>query len=320
MHTLFPPIEPYRTFQLKVSDIHELYVEEVGNPQGEPVVFLHGGPGGGCSANHRRLFDPAHYRIILFDQRGAGRSTPHACLVENTTWDLVADIEKIRQHLGIEQWLVFGGSWGSTLALAYAETHPGSVSGLILRGIFLCRPEEIHWFYQEGCSWIFPDLWEEYIAPVSPSERHKMVHAYYRLLTDANEETRLKAAQAWSRWEGTTCKLLPNLDVISNFEEAQHALAMARIECHYFVNNAFFEDPKQLLKRVDRIRHIPTWLIHGRYDVICPAKNAWDLYQVFPEANFQLIADAGHAYDEPGTLSALIAATEEFKALRQPVG
>jgi proline iminopeptidase len=310
---LFPEIEPYRTFRLKVSEIHDLYVEEVGNPDGIPAVFLHGGPGGGIAPDHRRLFDPEKYRIILFDQRGSGQSTPHACLDENTTWDLVADIENIRQHLSIEKWLVFGGSWGSTLGLAYAETHPEAVSGLVLRGIFLCRPEEIRWFYQEGCSWIYPDLWEEFLRPVPESERHDMVKSYYRLLTSPDERVRLEAAKAWSIWEGSTCRLVPDRKTISSFEEDEKALAMARIECHYFVNNSFFTEEDQLLKNVHRIRHIPTWIVHGRYDVVCPSKNAWDLHRAFPEAKLHIIPDAGHAFNEPGILTSLLEATECFK-------
>ncbi len=313
MPTLFPEIQPYRTNYLKVSDIHELYIEEVGNPEGLPVVFLHGGPGGSISENHRRLFDPAYYRIILFDQRGAGKSKPHACLENNTTWDLVADLEIIRESLGIEKWLVFGGSWGSTLALAYSEAYPESVSGLILRGIFLCRPEEIHWFYQSGCHWLYPDRWESYLEPVPPEERHDMVKAYYRLLTSEEESIRLKAAKAWSGWEGSTCKLIPNPETISDFESDLKALAMARIECHYFINNCFFRKDNQLLSDIDRIRHIPTWIVHGRYDVICPVKNAWDLHRAYPEAQLNIIPDAGHAYDEPGILKALIEATETYK-------
>ena len=314
MYTLFPEIEPYNVFHLPVTDLHTLYMEECGNPQGIPVVFLHGGPGGGCSENHRRLFDPAHYRIILFDQRGAGRSMPHASLIENTTWDLVADMEKIRTHLGIEQWLVFGGSWGSTLSLAYAITHPERVTGLILRGIFLCRREEIHWFYQEGCSYLFPELWEEYLAPVPVQERHQLVQAYYKLLTHPDEAIRLRAAQAWSKWEGATCKLIPNANVVADFEEAHKALAMARIECHYFIHNSFFEDDDQLLRgAAEKLQDVPTWIVHGRYDVICPAKNAWDLHRALPNAELHMIPDAGHAYDEPGILNALISATEAFK-------
>ncbi len=315
-YSLFTSIEPYNQFRLKVSDLHELYVEESGNPDGIPVVFLHGGPGGGCIPQHRQQFNPQAYRIILFDQRGAGRSTPHAELRENTTWDLVDDIERIRTHLQIEKWLVFGGSWGSTLALAYAQSHPQSVTGLILRGIFLCRPEEIQWFYQEGCSWIFPDLWEHYVAPIPPEKRHDMVTAYYESLTSKDEILRLSAAKAWSGWEGATCKLIPNQQTITSFEEAHHALAMARIECHYFYNNCFFTKPNQLLADVDRMRHIPTWIVHGRYDVVCPVKNAWDLHQAFPEAKLTIVPNAGHAFNEPGILHALIDATEQFREMQ----
>jgi proline iminopeptidase len=315
MRTLFPEIEPYHTFRLKVSDLHELYVEEAGNPEGVPVVFLHGGPGGGCSASHRQLFDPGFYRIVLFDQRGAGRSTPHAELRENTTWDLVADIEAIRRKLGIDRWLVFGGSWGSTLALAYGETHPDRVSGLILRGIFLCRPEEFQWFYQEGCSWVRPEEWAHYLAPIPEDERHDLMQAYHRRLTSDDPAVRLEAAKAWSRWEGACCKLIPDPDTIAHFESDDAALAMSRIECHYFVNRCFFEEENQLLNRVDRLRHIPTWIIHGRYDIVCPAKNAYDLHLAFPQARCEMVPDAGHAYNEPGILNALIEATETFKAL-----
>lgn len=312
MRTLFAEIEPYNTFFLPVTHGHTLYVEEVGNPLGQPVVFLHGGPGGGISTNHRRLFDPAHYRIILFDQRGAGKSRPHASLEHNTTWDLVADMETLRQHLNFEQWAVFGGSWGSTLSLAYAQTHPERVSHLILRGIFLCRPEEIQWFYQEGTSWIFPEFWEAFLAPVPAEKRHEMVKTYYELLTSDNEHSRLQAAKAWSKWEGACCKLKPNASVIDHFEEAHHALAMARIECHYFIHHCWLE-PNQLLRDASKITHIPTWIIHGRYDVVCPARNAYELHQVLPEATLRMIPDAGHAYDEPGILDALIEATEACK-------
>lgn len=312
MKTLYPDIEPYHAFRLPVDSPHELYVEEVGNPNGQPVVFLHGGPGGGISPKHRRLFDPAHYRIILFDQRGSGASSPHAHLENNTTWDLVADIERIRHHLGITKWVAFGGSWGSTLALAYAQTHPNRVSGLILRGIFLCRPEEITWFYQEGCHWLYPDLWEGYIQPIPPEERHQMVMAYYQRLTSPDPKIALAAAKAWSTWEGATCHLLPNPATVDDFEADAKALAIARIECHYFYHNSFLR-PNQLLEDIPKIRHIPTVIIHGRYDVICPVKNAWDLHQAFPEATLKIIPDAGHAYNEPGILDALINATEDFQ-------
>lgn len=314
MRTLFAEIEPYNTFYLPVSNGHSLYVEEVGNPNGQPAVFLHGGPGGGISPNHRRLFDPEHYRLILFDQRGAGQSKPHASLEHNTTWDLVADIETLRNHLNIKQWLAFGGSWGSTLALAYAQTHPQSVTALILRGIFLCRPAEIAWFYQEGTSWIFPDFWADFQRPVPADQRQGMVEAYYKLLTSPDERVRLEAAKAWSKWEGSTCKLKPDAKVIDHFEEAHHALAMSRIECHYFIHNCWLEE-NQLLKQADKIRHIPTWIIHGRYDVVCPVRNAWELHQALPDARLHIIPDAGHAYDEPGILNALIEATDACKAL-----
>lgn len=315
MKTLYPPIAPYNTFMLPVSGGHRLYVEECGNPDGLPVVFLHGGPGGGISETHRRLFDPAIYRIVLFDQRGCGRSEPFASLENNTTWDLVSDIETLRKHLNITQWLAFGGSWGSTLALAYAETHPEAVSGLVLRGIFLCRPEEIRWFYQEGCHWIFPDRWESYLAQVTEAERLDMVSAYYRLLTHPGETVRLSAAKAWSGWEGATCKLVPDPETIDDFEDDRKALAMARIECHYFVNNSFFPESDYLLTHAERIRDIPIWIVHGRYDVICPVKNAWDLKQVLPNARLEIIPDAGHAFSEPGILDALIRATEDFANL-----
>lgn len=309
MRTLYPEIEPYRSFFLPVSDGHSLYVEEAGNPDGPAALFLHGGPGGGISPHHRRLFDPQHYRIILFDQRGSGKSLPHAALDNNTTWNLVKDIERLRQHLAIEKWLVFGGSWGSTLSLAYAESHPDRVTALILRGIFLCRPEEIRWFYQEGTHWIYPDFWEGFLKPIPPEKRHDMVRAYYEQLTSPDETIRLTAAQAWSKWEGAACKLIPDTKVIDHFEEAHHALAMARIECHYFMNNCWLE-PNQLLRDAARIRHIPTWIVHGRYDVICPVKNAWDLHAVLPQATLHIIPNAGHAYDEPGILNALIEATD----------
>ena len=319
MRELFPEIEPYHSFRLKVSDLHELYVEEAGNPNGEPVVFLHGGPGGGFSPKHRRLFDPAFYRIILFDQRGSGQSTPHACLEENTTWHLVDDMETIRKTLGIEKWLVFGGSWGSTLGLAYAETHPEAVTGLILRGIFLCRSEEIQWFYQEGCSFIYPDRWERYLAPIPPEERHDLVSAYYRRLTSEDPAVRLEAAKAWSGWEGSALKLVPDEDVILDFEDDHKAVAIARIECHYFMNRIFLESENQLLANAHRVRHIPTWIVHGRYDAVCPLKNAWDLSRALPEARFHIIPDAGHAFDEPGIKQALLQAVEDFKQLRVAV-
>jgi proline iminopeptidase len=311
MHSLYPAIEPYKKEYLAVEAPHELYLEQCGNPQGLPVLFLHGGPGAGCIAYHRRFFDPAVYRIILFDQRGAGKSRPHAELQGNTTPALVSDIEALRRHLGIEQWLVFGGSWGSTLGLVYAEAYPERVSGLILRGIFLCRPQDIHWFYQQGASRLFPEQWEYYLAPVAEAERHDMVSAYYRLLTSDDATIRLEAARAWSLWEGRTISLLPCAETELAFAEAQFALAMARIECHYFIHNSFLE-PNQILNNAHRLANIPGIIIHGRYDVVCPVDNAYSLSTVWPRAELQVIADAGHAASEPGIVDALVSATRDF--------
>lgn len=315
MRTLFPEINCYNSQFLQVSTLHRLYVEESGNPNGTPVLFLHGGPGSGTSKKHRRYFDPNHYRIILFDQRGAGQSTPHAEIIDNTTWDLVEDIEKIRNHLGIEKWMVFGGSWGSTLGLVYAETHPSRVLALIVRGIFLCRSEEINWFYQKGCDFLFPDLWEKYVNVIPRAERSHMIKAYYKRLTSENGEIRKTAARAWSEWEGATLKLISDPEVISAFGEDNAAAARARLECHYFFNNCFFKNENQIIEDVQKIRHIPAMIIHGRYDVVCPFKNAWDLSRAWPEAELEVIKDAGHAADEPGTTDALIRATEKFKLL-----
>jgi len=312
---LFPEIEPYATRTLQVSPLHRIHVEEAGNPQGAPILFLHGGPGGGLSPMHRRFFDPGHYRIILIDQRGCGKSTPYAELAENTTWDLVRDIERVRETLGIARWIVFGGSWGSTLALAYAVTHPEAVRGLILRGIFLCRPFEISWFYQEGASHIFPDAWEEYLAPIPEAERGDLVGAYYRRLTGAVEAERVSSAVAWSKWEAATSFLRPNAAHISDGEDPAKAVALARIECHYFKHNTFFATGNYLLEQVPRIRHIPGVIIHGRYDLVCPIRNAWDLHRAWPEARLEIIPDAGHVALELGTTAALVAATEEFKRL-----
>lgn len=311
----FPEIEAYDKGQLKVSDLHTLYYEESGNPQGRPVVFLHGGPGGGVSPDHRRYFDPKTYRIVLFDQRGSGQSTPCAELKDNTTWDLVKDTETLRQHLGIEKWVVFGGSWGSTLALTYAITHPDRVKALILRGIFLCRPSEIKWFYQEGASQMFPDVWDQYVQVIPPEERHDMVNAYYRRLTHANADIRLQAAKAWSKWEAATSRLIIDPSAIEEFDDPEYALSFARIECHYFTNNAFFPNDNYLLENVQKIRNIPGYIVQGRYDVVCPPRSAWDLHKAWPEAQFKFIADSGHAASEPGTRSALIEATEACKNL-----
>ncbi len=311
MLTLYPEIKPYARHQLAVDEPHVLYVDESGSPDGLPVLFIHGGPGAACDAASRRWFDPSLYRIVTFDQRGCGRSTPHACLEHNSTWDLVADIERIRQHLGIEQWVLFGGSWGSTLALAYAQTHPDRVRGLVLRGIFLCRPHEIQWFYQEGASRLFPDYWEDYVAPIPEAERGNLVEAFYQRLTGFDQIAQLHAARAWSIWEGRTATLRPNSQVVERFADPMRALSIARIECHYFTHDAFLED-NQLLRDMHRIAHIPGIIVHGRYDVICPLENAWQLHQRWPASELDIIRDAGHAAGEPGITDALIRATDQM--------
>jgi len=310
MHTLYPEIKPYARHQLAVDHPHELYIDESGTPDGLPVLFVHGGPGAGCDAASRRWFDPTIYRIVTFDQRGCGRSTPHASLDRNTTWDLVADMERIREHLGIDKWVLFGGSWGSTLSLAYAQTHPERVHALILRGIFLCRPQEIRWFYQEGASRLFPDYWEDYLAPIPVEERHDLVDAFYRRLAGPDQIAQMHAAKAWSIWEGRTATLRPNGHVIERFSEPQRALSIARIECHYFINNAFLEED-QLLRDMHKIAHIPGVIVHGRYDVVCPLDNAWALNQAWPNSELNIIRDAGHAAGEPGITDALVRATGE---------
>jgi proline iminopeptidase len=312
----YPDIEPFRTGRLKVSELHELYYEESGNPKGKPVVFVHGGPGAGTSPNQRRFFNPEKYRIVLFDQRGAGKSTPYASLVDNTTWHLVEDMEKLREHLGIQKWQVFGGSWGSTLALSYAETHPEAVSELVLRGIFLLRKKEIDWFYQSGASEIFPDAWEPYVAAIPPAERGDFVKAYHRRLTSDDKKVQLAAAKAWSVWEGSTSKLFPEEDFIAHYGEDAFAVAFASIECHYFMHGGFLE-PDQLLKNVDRIRHIPAVIVQGRYDVVCPMDSAWALHRAWPEAELIITPDAGHSAFENGNSRALVAATDRF-AYQQP--
>ncbi|NJO85491.1 MAG: prolyl aminopeptidase [Synechococcaceae cyanobacterium RM1_1_27] len=315
MPNLHPPIEPFQSGELAVSELHTLYYEQVGNPEGKPVVFLHGGPGGGCNATYRRYFDPQKWRVILFDQRGCGRSRPHAELTENTTWDLVADIERLRQHLGIDRWCVFGGSWGSTLALAYSQTHPEACVGLILRGIFMLRQRELHWFYQEGASNLFPDAWEHYLEPIPESERENLIEAYYRQLTSPDPVVRQKAAQAWSVWEASTSHLWQKPELMERFAQSEFSLAFARIECHYFVNKGFLTHENQLLEGVKRIRHLPGMIVQGRYDVVCPPVTAWDLHRAWPEADFQLIPDAGHSMSEPGIQAALLDATDRFAAL-----
>ena len=309
----YPPIEPYASGHLETGDGHSVYWELCGNPQGKPAVFLHGGPGGGCGPDHRRLFDPAQYRVLLFDQRGCGRSRPHAGLEANTTWHLVADIERLRAMIGVESWLVFGGSWGSTLALAYAETHPERVSALVLRGIFTLRRAELLWYYQEGASWLFPDKWERFLAPIPEAERGDLMAAYRKRLTGDDPAERLRAAKAWSLWEGETISLLPNPAFSAQHDENDFALAFARIENHYFVHGGFLEEG-QLLRDAPRLAAIPGVIVQGRYDVATPMRSAWDLHRAWPEAEFHLIPDAGHAYNEPGILDALIRATDRFAA------
>lgn len=312
--TLYPAIEPFRHGFLRVSEIHEIYYEECGNPAGKPAVFLHGGPGAGSDKRARQFFDPRHYRIVVFDQRGCGRSRPSASLIENTTWHLVADIERLRKHLGVERWLVFGGSWGSTLALAYAEAHPERVTELVLRGIFLLRYAEIRWFYQHGASEIFPDCWEAYRDAIPPDERDDFLNAYYRRLTGSDQRVALTAARAWSVWEGSTSFLHSNFDNIKKWAEDHFALAVARIECHYFVNRGFLRSEGQLLEDVARIRHIPATIVQGRYDVVCPARSAWDLHRVWPEADLRIVADAGHSAFEPGNTHELVLATDRYRS------
>ncbi len=312
---LFPPIEPFHTFDLPVSDLHTIHVQQAGNQNGQPVVFLHGGPGGGIEPIYRQYFNPDKYHIILFDQRGCGKSKPFAELKENTTWDLVSDIEKIREYLGIDRWVVFGGSWGSTLSLAYAQTHPDRVRGLILRGIFLLRDKEVKWFYQDGASYIYPDAWEYYLAPIPENERHDMVGAYYKRLTDTNPEVRLEAARAWSIWEGSTSKLFQDMNLMERTGNERFAEAFARIECHYFTNKGFFTHENQLLDNIDIIRHIPSVIVQGRYDVVCPITTAWELHKQWPEADFHIVQDAGHSMTELGIRAELIRATEQFSSL-----
>ena len=312
--TLYPFLKPYRQFRLIVESSHELHVEESGNLAGLPVIFLHGGPGAGTEAYHRRFFDPAKYRIVLFDQRGCGRSMPHASLENNTTQALIEDIERIRRKLGIDRWVVFGGSWGSTLGLAYAESYPKRVLGLILRGVFLCRERDIQWFYQEGASRIFPDHWKDFVALIPEASRDNILGAYHRMLTSSDEVGRMAAAKAWSIWEGRTATLNANPDVVKHFANPHIALSLARIECHYFVNQCFLE-PDQLLRDAYRLRDIPGIIVHGRYDVICPLEQAYALREVWPEAKLEIVPGAGHAAGEPGIVDALIKATREIATL-----
>ncbi|HXZ58917.1 MAG TPA: prolyl aminopeptidase [Steroidobacteraceae bacterium] len=311
---MYPPIKPYRTGFLRVDASHRIYFEESGNPRGKPAVFLHGGPGGGTEPKMRRFFNPRKYRIVLFDQRGCGRSRPHASLIDNTTWHLVSDIEALRKHLGIARWLVFGGSWGSTLALAYAEKHPHRVTELILRGIFLARRSELSWFYQnpEGAGALFPDQWQAFIAAIPRAERRDVMRAFYKRLTSRRRKTVLRAARAWSIWEGATSHLRTDPKELAQAGGARFAIAMARIECHYFVHRGFLRRDAQLLKDVRRIRTIPAVIVQGRYDVICPMRSAWDLHRAWPEAELRVVDDAGHSAFEHGNARELVRATDRF--------
>lgn len=308
----YPEIVPYRTGRLRVSDLHEMYFEECGNPDGKPVLVLHGGPGGGISPFLRQGHDPARYRIILFDQRGCGQSTPHASLEENTTWHLVADIEALRCHLGIERWQVAGGSWGSTLALSYALTHPVRVTELVLRGIFTLRKSEIDWFYEAGADQIFPDAWERYLSVIPKEERGNLVAAYYRRLTGADEAARKAAAREWSLWEGTTLSLLPNPAREAAFAADHYAAAMAAIECHYFIHGGFFDSDGWIIANARKLKDIPGVILQGRYDVCTPARTAWDLHRAWPEARLVMVEDAGHTGTEAGIADAMVRATDGF--------
>jgi proline iminopeptidase len=311
--TLFPPAEPYARYRLKVSPLHEIYVAEYGNPKGKPALLVHGGPGGGTNATMPRFHGPALYRIVVFDQRGCGQSTPHAELDGNTTWDLVADMERIREHLGIARWQLFGGSWGSCLSLAYAETHPERVSELVLRGIFTLRRKELLWFYQEGASNILPEAWEGFVAPIPEAERGDFIAAYHKRLTGPDPEVRLACARAWSMWEGSALSLLPDPGRIAAFGQPDYAIAFARIECHYFINRGFFDSDDQLIANAGRLRRIPGVIVHGRYDLCTPATIAWDLHKAWPEAELRIVPDSGHAMSEPGIVHELVTATETFK-------
>lgn len=312
MRTLYPALTPYDTGTLQLDARHTMYYEQCGNPDGKPVVLLHGGPGAGCGEKMRRFHDPSKYRMVLFDQRGAGRSTPHADLVDNTTWHLVDDIERLRTHLGIDRWQVFGGSWGSTLSLAYAQAHPQRVTELVLRGIFMLRRWELEWFYQEGASRLFPDAWAHYLAAIPVTERHDLISAFHRRLTSDDAATRLAAARAWSVWEGATSFLHMDADFTAGHEDEAFALAFARIENHYFVNSGFFEADDQLLRDAHRIGDIPGVIVHGRYDVVCPVQNAFDLKATWPRADLIVTPASGHSAFEAETTDALVRATDRF--------
>ena len=309
---LYPPIEPFRIHRLRVSKLHELYVEESGNPNGKPVVFLHGGPGGGTGPKHRRFFDPRKYRIILFDQRGCGQSLPYAEVRENTTWDLIADVERIREHLGVARWQVFGGSWGSTLALAYAQKHPERVAELVLRGIFLLREWELRWFYQEGASRMFPEAFDAFRSPIPEAERGDLAAAYAKRLFSDDPAVNLPAAKAWSIWEGSASKLLPDESFAASYGQDATTLAFARIECHYFVHKGWLECEDQLLRDAPKLKDIPGVIVQGRYDCVCPPQSAWDLHRAWPGSELLMIPDAGHSATEWNISKALVAATDRY--------
>lgn len=313
LRTLYPPIEPYETGMLAVGDGHSIYYERSGRPGGKAAVFLHGGPGGGSAPEHRRLFNPSVYDILLFDQRGCGHSTPHAELEANTTWHLVSDIERLRELIGVDQWLVLGGSWGSTLALAYAEAHPDRVSELVLRGVYTLTKAELDWYYQFGVSEMFPEKWERFQAPIPVDERGDMIAAYRKRLTSRDSAVQLEAATAWSVWEGETITLLPSAELSSAHGDERFAIAFARIENHYFIHGAWLEE-NQLLKHADKLQGIPGAIIHGRYDMPCPVRYAYALHKAWPRAEYYLVEGAGHAYSEPGILDRLIRATDNFSA------
>jgi proline iminopeptidase len=310
---LYPELDCYDHGTLAVDGRHRVHYEQSGNPRGAPVLFVHGGPGGGTEPKHRRYFDPRHYRIVLFDQRGCGQSTPHAELVDNTTWHLVSDIERLREHLGIDRWHLFGGSWGSTLALAYAQTHPQRARSLTLRGIFLLRRAELEWFYQQGASWLFPDAYDDYVAPIPRPERGDLMSAYYKRLTGLDEAEKLACAKAWSIWEGRTSRLLVDPELVAKTADPHFALAFARIECHYFVNRGFLRSDTQLLDDVSKIAHLPCTIVQGRYDVVCPAASAWALHKAWPKSKLVIVPDAGHSASEPGIVSALVEATDALR-------
>ena len=312
---LFPEIEPYEKGYLNVSDLHTIYYEQVGNPKGKPILFLHGGPGAGIDPTCRRYFDPQFYRIILFDQRGCGKSEPHAELEKNTTWDLVDDIEKLREHCNIEKWVVFGGSWGATLSLIYAILYSEKVLGLILRGIWLSRKEEVNWLYQEGTSRFYPEAWEEYLKPIDMKNRNDIVKAYYDIFTGGNNNDQVAAAKAWSIWEASVSKLIPSQDLISSFGDPYNAISIAKLECHYFVNNMFAKSDNYILENINNISNVPTVIINGRYDMVCPIYTAWELHKALPKSKFIVVQDAGHSASEPGTINELVKATEDYKKL-----